>query len=897
MRRFLLLFSAVFLSMAAVAESSYTIQFKTADNQNGGNVSTKVSDYITTESQSYVSEITTSTKAYPASIKGVKFNASSGGAVFTMSLAGVAQVKVTKIVANACLFNKDTGSTISINGKAAQTITSTTLSDYTFEFDGSTVITEIKITGSTSNSKRFYVSSLIVYYDDSVEDPTDCGLSFKETSMTITYGTVYTLPALSNPNNVNVTWSTDDATIATFDAENNLQIHKAGKTIITATLADEGTAYTQNTSASYELTIEKGTPVFAYTESSYNYVMKTDGEGFAAPTLNNPGGLVVTYSSNNSEVATVSADGVITPITRGEAVITATGAANDLWNGATATLTIKITKNIPTLTFTNTEVSKHFDEVVSYTGEAHYTGETLTIDPADLEITYSVDNAEVASINETTGELTFTGALGTVTVTATSTETAVYESQTATYTVTVIHRYAYLDQNAVLVTDVNDLQEGDIIIIVNQAASVAMSTDVKTNNFGQTEITLSEDNTTITSINDETVLLIELEKSGDYWLFKTLNRLEKNGYLLNTSLGSNYLKTVASVTTDNPLATIAIAESGVATVKFNKGGDTSSSNRNWLRYNSTNSPQIFSCYYTTQSDIYIYKANVPTFAADLTIAPDENEKDANVITLSNVNISNGLAFDFTGYNVYLNDTELGGTDGSLAYLPFIPSGRLTISNGTYTYPIAVTWPDLAGITAKITNVKYWAWKDKEHATGTEGYWYLDAEYTVAADTEMELAVEYEFTGNASGVGHVKTVTGNTAYVEGIGWFSVETETGADGKKYDVYEYVTDAAGDFIVTPKFPLFVKTALNDKFMAPEGTTRTVAIEGAPLMVEVEKVAQQPDGSDTGNVSGVESVVVDSEGAVEYYNLQGVRVEGALTPGIYIRRTATGTSKVAIR
>ena len=288
----------------------------------------------------------------------------------------------------------------------------------------------------------------------------------------------------------------------------------------------------------------------------------------------------------------------------------------------------------------------------------------------------------------------------------------------------------------------------------------------------------------------------------------------------------------------------------------------------------------------------------PEFKADITIAVDETEGDANNITFRGLQESHGLAFDFTGYSVYLNGTEIGGTDGDLSYLPFLPTGNFTISNGTYTYPITVTWPDLAGITAKITNVKYWAWKDKEHATGTEGYWYLDAEYTVAADTELELAVEYEFTGNASGVGHVKTVTGNTAYVEGIGWFSVETKTGADGKEYDVYEYVTDAAGDFKVTPKFPLFVKNALNDKFMAPEGTTRTVAIEGATLMVEVEKVAQQPDDTeDTGNISGVESVVVDSEGAVEYYNLQGVRVEGALTPGIYIRRTATGTGKVAIR
>lgn len=39
------------------------------------------------------------------------------------------------------------------------------------------------------------------------------------------------------------------------------------------------------------------------------------------------------------------------------------------------------------------------------------------------------------------------------------------------------------------------------------------------------------------------------------------------------------------------------------------------------------------------------------------------------------------------------------------------------------------------------------------------------------------------------------------------------------------------------------------------------------------------------------------DQDAPVEYYNLQGVRINGELTPGLYIRRQGTATSKVIIR
>ena len=49
-------------------------------------------------------------------------------------------------------------------------------------------------------------------------------------------------------------------------------------------------------------------------------------------------------------------------------------------------------------------------------------------------------------------------------------------------------------------------------------------------------------------------------------------------------------------------------------------------------------------------------------------------------------------------------------------------------------------------------------------------------------------------------------------------------------------------------------------------------------------------------GFVSGVQDVVIDNAPAV-YYNLQGVRVEGDLTPGLYIRRQGNTTTKVIVR
>lgn len=53
------------------------------------------------------------------------------------------------------------------------------------------------------------------------------------------------------------------------------------------------------------------------------------------------------------------------------------------------------------------------------------------------------------------------------------------------------------------------------------------------------------------------------------------------------------------------------------------------------------------------------------------------------------------------------------------------------------------------------------------------------------------------------------------------------------------------------------------------------------------------------TGTPAGIEEVSADSDttGAVEYYDLNGLRVQGTLAPGIYIRRQGSHVSKIYVR
>lgn len=63
-----------------------------------------------------------------------------------------------------------------------------------------------------------------------------------------------------------------------------------------------------------------------------------------------------------------------------------------------------------------------------------------------------------------------------------------------------------------------------------------------------------------------------------------------------------------------------------------------------------------------------------------------------------------------------------------------------------------------------------------------------------------------------------------------------------------------------------------------------------------ESEEYTTEPFSNPGGTV-GITDIEADNSAAAEYYNLQGVRMEGELTPGLYIRRQGNKATKVIVK
>ena len=97
---------------------------------------------------------------------------------------------------------------------------------------------------------------------------------------------------------------------------------------------------------------------------------------------------------------------------------------------------------------------------------------------------------------------------------------------------------------------------------------------------------------------------------------------------------------------------------------------------------------------------------------------------------------------------------------------------------------------------------------------------------------------------------------------------------------------------FVVTPVYPFAVvapATPAPSKMRAPASAFQYIT--GAAVAGKTVEITL------TSGVSGIEGLMIEAEDApVEYFNLQGQRVDGDLAPGIYIRRQGATVTKVRI-
>ena len=138
-------------------------------------------------------------------------------------------------------------------------------------------------------------------------------------------------------------------------------------------------------------------------------------------------GKTITWSSDNEKVATVDANGTVTGVAAGNAKITAKFAGDDTYKTSTASYEI-IVKGAPSLSFPQTSYTVEMGDVFSEP--------TLQGLPTGVTAKYSSSNADVATVDESTGKVQIVG-VGTTTIKAVSEAKDVYEAAEASYVLTV----------------------------------------------------------------------------------------------------------------------------------------------------------------------------------------------------------------------------------------------------------------------------------------------------------------------------------------------------------------------------------------------------------------------------------------------------------------------------
>ena len=154
-----------------------------------------------------------------------------------------------------------------------------------------------------------------------------------------------------------------------------------------------------------------------------------------------------------------------------------------------------------------------------------------------------------------------------------------------------------------LITSADALEVGANYILVANEGSLAMGIYSSGNNVPAVSITAPVNN--VVTITDEAVGVITLEASGREDGYNYQLKVE-GGYLYAASTSKNQMKVKATADA-KAQASIEVAETGVATIKFDNKDNSNNIVRNWIRFNPNGGKPIFACYTSGQQDVFLYK--------------------------------------------------------------------------------------------------------------------------------------------------------------------------------------------------------------------------------------------------------------------------------------------------
>lgn len=257
------------------------------------------------------------------------------------------------------------------------------------------------ITAKTSNGKTATATVSVVV--------SPATITIDKSAVTLEKGATASLVATVGPSDCtdkSVSWSSDKTSVATVDANGKVTAVAAGSAVITAKTSNGKTAISAITVVVYpvsisidrtDLTVEKGTSVsLAATVGPSDCTDKS-----------------VSWSSDKTSVATVDANGKVTAVGAGSAVITAKTS-----NGKTATAAVTVIVSPASVTIDKTDVSVIKGNKVTL---------KATVGPndcTDKSVTWTSDNESVAVVSDSGVVTAVAGGHAVVTVTTSNGKTA-----------------------------------------------------------------------------------------------------------------------------------------------------------------------------------------------------------------------------------------------------------------------------------------------------------------------------------------------------------------------------------------------------------------------------------------------------------------------------------------
>lgn len=290
---------------------------------------------------------------------------------------------------------------------------------------------------------------------------------------------------------------------------------------------------------------------------------------FANMTLEVGESKVIDLGEEHPETFVIDAeDTSIAEVVEAEGVFTITGKAvgttkvsvkweGEGWNGGETEFNVTVNPVLPA-----PELSFDKAEITEYIGSLEQDLPVLTATEG-LKITYSSSNEAAATIDAQTGAVELVAA-GTTTITATSEATAEYKAGEASY---ILNVKTAPTGGYALLTNINDLVDGTVGVIVSQKVNKAVGT-YKSKKFEGADVEFSSDMSTVNWKDDASVIEFTFTKAFNDDGSEAGYTIGNNGTYLSGVASSNEL--IYSET--SMPATIAIDENSKdATITLTSG--------------------------------------------------------------------------------------------------------------------------------------------------------------------------------------------------------------------------------------------------------------------------------------------------------------------------------------